>query len=273
MFGPDWRPSTFGLVTSPTVANGCGAARVDYICRIKMGRQLELPIRTHGGKRRGAGRKPRSGATVPHTARPALTEKLPVHVTLRVTREVWNLRSQRAFAHVEHALNEERRRGALRIAHYSVQGNHLHLIAETDDRPTLSRRVQGLTIRLAKALNRMMRRPRGRVFAERYHLHVLRTPREVKNALRYVLLNHVKHSAQTGRVGMTMDPFSSGPFFAHWPANVRRMRSACTGPPPIVEARSYLLTASCRRDLFQPTARNAASPSKGSGSGSSSLIS
>jgi len=210
--------------------------------------QLELPARGHGGKRAGAGRKRRSHETVPHAARPAVDGDHPVHITVRVARGVWNLRSQRGFRAVKDALDQEQRRGALRIVHYSVQGNHLHLVAEAADRPTLTRRMQGFGVRFARSVNAMMGRKRGKVVAERYHLHVLRTVREVRNAIRYVLLNHVKHSAQAGRVGITIDPFSSGPWFAHWPANVKRIRASfVTGPPPLSDPESWLLQTGWRR--------------------------
>jgi len=210
--------------------------------------QLELAMPRHGGKRAGAGRKRRSEETVPHAARPVVDGDHPLHITVRVARGVWNLRSQRGLRAVKDALAQEAKRGALRIVHYSVQGNHLHLIAEAGSRVTLTRRMQGFGVRFARSVNAMMGRKRGRVAAERYHLHVLRSPREVRNAIRYVLLNHVKHSAQAGRIGITVDPFSSGPWFAYWPANVQRVSwSALTGPPPLSAPDSWLLRTGWRR--------------------------
>lgn len=205
----------------------------------------------HGGKRAGAGRKKRSLETVPHTARPVVDGDHPLHITIRVARGVWNLRSQRGHRAVKDALFQERRRGALRIVHYSVQGNHLHLVAEAEDRRTLTRRMQGFGARFARSVNQMMGRKRGQVIAERYHLHVLRTAREVRNAVRYVLLNHLKHSAQAGRVGITIDPFSSAPWFPHWPEGTPRIRAAHpTGPPPLSQAGSALLQAGMRHRIL-----------------------
>lgn len=210
--------------------------------------QLELPERRHGGRRAGAGRKKRSDETVPHASRPSVDGDHPLHVTIRLARGVWNMRSQRGLRCVRTALAQEQRRAALRIVHYSVQGNHLHLVAEAANRTTLTRRMQGFGARLARSVNAMMGRKRGRVIAERYHLHVLRTPREARNAIRYVLLNHVKHSAQAGRVGITIDPYSSGPWFAHWPAQVRRNPAAfVTRPPLLSEPESWLLQSGWRR--------------------------
>src|SRR5690554_5748078 len=47
---------------------------------------------------------------------------------------------------------------------------------------------------------------RGRIQLERYHLHVLKTLRETKNAIHYVLFNHQKH---TGLKRAYITPYSS----------------------------------------------------------------
>jgi putative transposase len=158
-----------------------------------MGRQLEMKLPCWGGRRRGAGRKPNGArAGVSHLARPRLAARFPVHVTLRVRREVWNLRSRRCFAALKAAFAGGRERFGFRLNQFSVQGNHLHLIIEARDATALSRGMQGLAIRMARQLNRTMRR-KGRVFADRYHSRILRTPTEVKRALRYVLENRAHH--------------------------------------------------------------------------------
>ncbi len=84
-----------------------------------------------------------------------------------------------------------------------VQGNHLHLIIEADDSVALSRGVQGLCIRIAKALNNMMKSA-GRVFDDHYHSRILRSPTELVRAIRYVLGNHTHHFGEKG-----VDPYSS----------------------------------------------------------------
>jgi len=75
--------------------------------------------------------------------------------------------------------------------------NHLHLVCEATDEKSLAKGMQGLEVRMAKALNRVMQR-RGGVFADRYHAHVLRTPSEVKNTLEYVRDNAKKHYGRFG---------------------------------------------------------------------------
>src|SRR5262249_11833480 len=76
--------------------------------------------------------------------------------------------------------------------HYSVQGNHIHLIAEAVDRRALTRGMMGLVIRVALRSNRARGR-KGRVFSERYHARQLKTPLEVRRALLYVLRNDRRH--------------------------------------------------------------------------------
>ncbi len=173
-------------------------------------RQALLELRTWGGARRGAGRKP-SGARrrVPHAAR-ELRASQPVHVSLRVAGHVWNLRSERSYAVVHRALDAVRRRPGFRVAHYSIQANHLHLIVEADGPGNLANGMRALSIRLARGLNVMMG-TRGPVFEDRFHAHVLRTPTEVRNALRYVAENHANHRERLG-LGARRDrpdPYSS----------------------------------------------------------------
>ena len=159
-------------------------------------RQLGLDLHTWGGKRKGAGRKPAGArAGVPHQRRPALSSHHPAHVTMRVLPHVWNLRSRRAFRAIGRAFASSKERDGFRLIHFSVQGNHLHLIVEARDAQRLSRGMQGLATWIARRLNQLIGR-RGKVFADRFHAHVLRTPREVARALAYVLGNFAVHASR-----------------------------------------------------------------------------
>ena len=75
-------------------------------------------------------------------------------------------------------------RFGFRLVHYAVMGNHVHLLVEAPDRKALGRAMKGLGVRIARALNRVMKR-QGRVIGDRYHAHILRTPSEVKRARSY----------------------------------------------------------------------------------------
>ena len=117
---------------------------------------------------------------------------------MRMAAHVWNLRSQRAFRIVGPAIAKAAERFGVRIVHFSVQGNHVHLIVEAVETKALSRAIQGFSIRVARGLNRMMKRT-GRVLDDRFHAHVLRTPTETRRAVAYVRHNHRKHLAELGR--------------------------------------------------------------------------
>ncbi len=221
----------------------------------KRPRQLALPLTarfTHGGSRPGAGRKRRS-ALQSHVRRaPFDGAHHPLHVTIRVAAHVWNLRSQRGFACVAGALRHEASLGELRVVHYSVQGNHVHLVVEASDQRTLSRRMQGFGIRLARRLNALMGR-RGRVYADRYHARALTSPRAAFHAIRYVLQNHAKHGAQTGRRVPVVDRFASSSLAAV--VSGASSSPAERGlPPPTAAPETWLLRRGFRRGVPSPRA-------------------
>lgn len=117
---------------------------------------------------------------------------------------VWNLRSGRSFRRIRACFEKSCGRFGARLVEFSVQGNHLHLIIEADSNEALSRAMQGLCIRIAKALNAMMSRA-GAVFADHYHSRLLKTPTELMRAIAYVLGNAAHHFGGRSQ----RDPFSS----------------------------------------------------------------
>jgi REP element-mobilizing transposase RayT len=159
---------------------------------------MKFRYRGRGGYREGAGRPKKLGAGVPHVRRPALAARHPVHVTARVRDEAARLRTRQCFRVVASCIGESCARDGFRLVHFTVQSNHLHLIAEARDATALARGIQGLSIRIAKAVNRVLGR-RGPVFADRYHAHTLRSPTETANAIAYVLGNTHVHAARRGR--------------------------------------------------------------------------
>src|SRR5437016_5149369 len=197
--------------------------------------QLELSFPQWGGRRKGAGRGPKGRRPlVSHKARPRFEKAAAVHVTLRVDEHVWNLRSGRAYRVIKQCFADALGRFGLRIIHFSIQGNHLHLIVEADSSAALSRGMHGLTIRVAKALNRLMAR-KGHVFADHYHSRMLETPTELVNAIAYVLGNHTHHYGHAG-----VDPFSSAALTGD-----RRERV-------LSHARTWLLRTGWRRARTRP---------------------
>src|SRR6202142_3334899 len=145
--------------------------------------QLSFPApRTWGGRRAGAGPKGISARpNVVHRVRPRHDAHFPLHVTLRRHADLPSLRNHRIFKAVRKALSKASK-SSFRVIQFSVQRDHIHLVAEAGDRVALARGVQGLSIRVARAVNRVLGRA-GTVFGDRYHARELKTPREVRSAI------------------------------------------------------------------------------------------
>jgi putative transposase len=215
--------------------------------------QLELDFHRWGGIRPGAGRKRSPRGPVPHRARPSHQKANPVHVTLRAARRLPSLRKQVLFVALRRALGATSR-SWFRVVHFSVQTDHVHCLVEADDAGSLSRGLRGVTIRLARAFNRAAGR-RGRVWGDRYHARALRTPREVRHGLVYVLMNWKKHIP--GVLGL--DPCSSARSFDGWAvATFSRPRSRSPDLPRSEPPSTWLLrTGWKRRGLIDPPERPA----------------
>ena len=180
--------------------------------RKRVSTQGVLPMHGHGGRRVGAGRPRVPGSGVSHVRRPSLASRHPVHVTARIGEGLGSLRRRDMFKLVQQAVVDGASRPGFRVVEFSVQSNHIHMLCEGKDRVQLTRGLQGLFIRIARSINRKLER-RGRVFADRYHDRVLKTPSEVRHALVYVLQN-AKHHRGNGAVGAWwLDSRSSAPQF------------------------------------------------------------
>lgn len=136
---------------------------------------------------------------MPHTSRKGFSSTAPAHVTVRLLPDLRSLRDTSVVRALERTFAAGCERSSFRLVHYSLQGNHAHLIVEARDREALGRGMKSIGSRLALAVNRVMGRRKGRVLADRYHARLLRTPLEVQRALRYVLLNARKHTSVTAR--------------------------------------------------------------------------
>jgi len=187
--------------------------------------QPSLPFRQRGGKRAGAGRPPKGARSgTPHTARPTLKPRHPVHVVLRTIAAVGSLRRRHIFHAFRWATHVAARRDDFRIVQISVQRTHVHLIVEADDKHALTRGLQGFQISAAKHINAALSRSRpgprrrGAVFADRYHATIITSPRQARQALAYVMNNWRKHGEHRRARLRTwsIDWFSSAADFPDW---------------------------------------------------------
>ena len=165
-------------------------------------------------------------------------------MTIRVRPEIPSLRGEDLFPAVTAALKAASKPG-FRLTQFSVQSDHLHLLAEGTDKTTLALGLRGLVIRVARAVNRALDRD-GSVWANRYHARALTTPREVRQGLVHVLMNfreRVRHQP------WGLDPCSSAPWFDGF----RRSRAGSdrhpprTDEPPVAASRTWLGNIGWRR--------------------------
>jgi REP element-mobilizing transposase RayT len=205
----------------------------------------------HGGKRKGAGRKPKGARTGgAHKKRPKIAASHGLHVVLRVASEVGNLRRREMYRAIRGASICAAVRERMRIVHISIQRTHVHMIVEAENKKQLARGMQGFQISAARRINTALgdgtRRRRGAVFVGRYHLVVLESPTQARHAVSYVLNNWRKHAEDRDAAsGALVDRFSSGCSFADWKELENRPMwkiPADHDPLVVSPARSWLLT-------------------------------
>ncbi len=222
------------------------------------GRQTAFRFRTWGGARRGAGRKRRGRGRVPHRRRPAFKSRWPVHITLRCVRDVGRLRKFKLHQRLREAMAGASARSDFSVCHYSVQGDHVHLICEAHSQGALTNGMRSLQNRISKKFNGLLAR-KGSAFSDRYHMRVLKSPTTTRHAIAYVLHNgrkHGEHLKVTGsRDGPWIDPFSSAYYFDGWRGRTDgRLGQPPPGPPPVAEPQTWLLSTGWRRaGLISPS--------------------
>jgi REP element-mobilizing transposase RayT len=185
--------------------------------------QLDLeaarkPDGKHGGWRPNAGRPKKPGA-ISHATRATEPARYPQHVTLRVREGVATIAGEGSLKIIRAAIRASHKSG-FRIVEFNVLGNHLHLITEAASKDELARGLQGFEVRVARRLNSALMRT-GKLFAHRYHARYLKTPKQTRNALRYVLLNRKHHKAEQRFAKYWIDPASSAAWFGGWAEPVR----------------------------------------------------
>ena len=206
---------------------------------MKKARQRNFGFMNWGGKRRGAGRKHAGQqAGVSHARRERLAARFPVLVTMKLRKGLASLRGKETHTLLKAACaasSSER----FRVVEYSVQSNHLHLLVESREASELSRGMIGLAVRIARSLNKGWKRM-GSVFVDRFHARILRTPREVRVALIYVLQNARKHGAWRAK---GPDVYSSGTDFEGWRRGKTDVQGAGALRPRLLpRARTWLLS-------------------------------
>src|SRR5262245_60591710 len=116
--------------------------RRSLLCMKKKIRQQEFAFVNWGGKRRGAGRKPKGErAGVSHAKRPSLPARFPVLVTMKLCEGLETLRAKDVHAIVRAAIAAGRRED-FRVVEYSLQKDQCvqeRLTCSAGDRPAGAR--------------------------------------------------------------------------------------------------------------------------------------
>ena len=190
---------------------------------------------------------PEGQKRVSHETRPVLSENSALHITLRASERVPNLRARRRYNVIKAAFVKFAKGRGFRLVHFAVLSNHVHFIVEADGRRALAMGLQKLLHSISRRLNALnvvehggrvstkggaysaMHGWIGRVFSDRYHAHALTTPTEMARAVRYVLTNAERHYGTRG------DSFSSA-----------------AEPQLVVDAKGYLLARASKRALAPP---------------------
>jgi len=161
--------------------------------------QVELEFKTWGGKRKGAGRPPKSfRSSERHTTRERFDRLTPVHVTLRLVSAFGTLRQRDTYFALRKATRAVLGRSDFRIVHISPENDHIHMLVEADNDTALAKGVQAFEISASQRLNRAISKRRGTkrrgtVFADRYHSRLIKSPTQAHHALNYVLNNWRRH--------------------------------------------------------------------------------
>ncbi|HEX5063697.1 MAG TPA: transposase [Kofleriaceae bacterium] len=205
--------------------------------------ELDLRRRTWGGARAGAGRTKKPSKKDPaHRTRPVLRAYHPVHVVMRVKKGVGRLRKGPAYRAIRRCLVKCLGNEAFRVCHISIQANHLHFLVEAKDSSSLASGMQRLNILTARALNRELGR-HGKLFEFRYHATQIKSPKQARHALAYVLNNWRRHdedeSCERAQLA-TLDPYASGLSFDGWDSP-RFAKPVDFTPLPVSEPRTWLL--------------------------------
>lgn len=152
---------------------------------------------------KGAGRPAIHDRGVRHIARDEIKRNTVLHLTIKIQKNKTGLRNKNVLKVLHGAIKKARLIG-LRIIHYTLEYDHVHLMVEADNNLVIGRGMQSFGIAFSKGINRI-KETKGQVFKTRYHFRKLNSPKEVRNALHYIIGNSTKHRSALS----ALNPFNS----------------------------------------------------------------
>lgn len=152
---------------------------------------------------KGAGRPAKNDKGIRHTARERISKLTALHLTIKVRENKADIKNKRLLRALHHAIMRARLKG-LRIIHYTLEFNHVHLLVEASNNEVLHKGMQALGISFSKAINKV-KSLKGTVYKHRYHFRKIGSRREYKIVLNYIVGNGIKHK----RTKALIDPYNS----------------------------------------------------------------
>jgi REP element-mobilizing transposase RayT len=140
---------------------------------------------------KGAGRPAIHDPGIRHTERLKIEKLTSLHLTVKIKKIKADLKNKIILTILKRAIKNARKKG-LRIIHYSLEYDHIHLLAETENNDVLGKGMQSFGVTMGKAINRL-RKLGGEVYKHRYHLRKIKSGRELKNVMNYIFTNGIKH--------------------------------------------------------------------------------
>ena len=147
-----------------------------------------------------AGRPAIHDPGIRHTKRLRLKKPSSLHLTIKVRENKADIQNKRILKAFHHAIKRARLKG-LKVVHYTLEYNHVHLLVECVDNEVLHRGMQAFGITIAKAINKI-KRVKGGVYKNRYHLRLINSSRQLKNVLHYIFDNGIKHRRTNSRIDL-----------------------------------------------------------------------
>jgi REP element-mobilizing transposase RayT len=150
-----------------------------------------------------AGRPAKVDIGIRHISREKISKPSALHLTIKVRENKADIKNKRILKALHHAIKRARLQN-MKVLHYTLEYNHLHILVEVSNNKILHKGMQALGISLSKAINKI-KNLKGTVYKHRYHFRKLNSRREMKNALLYIFKNGMKHK----RACSLIDPYNS----------------------------------------------------------------
>lgn len=152
---------------------------------------------------KGAGRPAKHDAGIRHTSKPLIKNPTSLHLTIKVKAIKADIKNKIILHMLKRAILNARRQG-LKVIHFSLEYDHIHLLIEADNNQTLGKGMKAFGVTIAKKINKF-RGLMGAVYKHRYHFRRIESSKQLKNVMKYIFSNGVKH----GTAKSLISPYNS----------------------------------------------------------------